>query len=92
MKSRPCFLIAAFILLLRFEQAEAGELYTFDQAASRIGFEIRHFLGNARGQFHHFSGTIDLDREHPERSSVSASIDVQSIDTGIAKRDTHLRR
>ena len=70
---------------------QAAERYEFDQRHSRIGFEVRHLLGAARGEFHHFSGTIDLDREHPERSTVSARIDVESIDTGIAKRDTHLR-
>src|SRR5205807_8408497 len=33
----------------------------------------------------------DLDRDSPERSSVSARIEVVSIDTGIQKRDNHLR-
>ena len=38
-----------------------------------------------------FKGTIEVNREHPEQSSVSVSIDPASIDTGIAKRDEHLR-
>ncbi len=32
-----------------------------------------------------------IDRQHPEHSSVSARIQVSSIDTGIKKRDDHLR-
>src|SRR4029077_10482298 len=67
------------------------EHYTFDQTASKISFEVRHLLGTARGQFHRFSGTIDLDRNAPEQSSVSARIEVASIDTGIEKRDEHLK-
>ena len=43
------------------------------------------------GQFRHVSGTINLDRDQPERSSVSASIEVNSLDTGNKKRDEHLR-
>jgi polyisoprenoid-binding protein YceI len=48
-------------------------------------------LGSARGKFAKFSGTIVVDRDHPEQSSVNVSIDAASIDTGIAKRDDHLR-
>jgi polyisoprenoid-binding protein YceI len=43
-----------------------------------------------RGDFHRFSGTIEVDREHPERSSVTARISVASLDTKIQKRDHHL--
>jgi len=87
--------VARFLLLsvaaLAFASSAAGETYTFDQNHSRIGFEVHHLLGTARGQFHRFTGTIDFDREQPERSSVTAKIDVDSIDTGIDKRDNHLR-
>jgi polyisoprenoid-binding protein YceI len=69
----------------------ANELYKFDAGHSRIAFDVHHFLGTAAGKFKRFSGTIDLDRDHPERSSVSARIEVNSIDTGIRKRDDHLR-
>ena len=78
-------------VLLALSRLDAGEIYTFDQNRSKIGFEVHHMLGTARGQFHRFSGTIDLDRDHPERSNVVAKIDSASIDTGIQKRDNHLR-
>ena len=48
-------------------------------------------LGTAKGKFSKFNGTIEVDREHPEQSSVTVSIGAASIDTGIAKRDDHLR-
>ena len=69
----------------------ANDTYKFDQNGSKISFRVRQYLGGANGQFKKFSGTIDLDREHPEKSAVSAKIDVASIDTGIKKRDDHLR-
>ena len=68
-----------------------GDNYKFDPARSKIAFQLRHLLGSARGEFHKFSGTINVDREHPERSTVTATLQVASIDTKIAKRDQHLR-
>ena len=71
--------------------ALANETYKFDQAHSTIGFSVHQFLGTTQGKFTKFDGKIDIDREHPENSSVTARIDVRSIDTGIVKRDNHLR-
>jgi polyisoprenoid-binding protein YceI len=71
--------------------ALANETYKFDQTGSTIGFDVHQFLGTTHGKFTKFSGKIDLDREHLENSSVTARIDVHSIDTGIQKRDNHLR-
>ncbi len=83
--------VLAVIVLAGVSPVRAAERYSFDQDGSNIRFEVGHLLGKARGQFHRFSGTIDLDRDAPERSTVSARIEVASIDTGIAKRDEHLR-
>ena len=79
-------IFAAFV-----QSAAANEIYQFDQARSTIGFRVHQFLGTTNGKFTQFSGSIDLDRQHPEHSSVSARIQVSSIDTGIKKRDDHLR-
>jgi len=71
--------------------ALANESYNFDPARSKMGFSVHQFLGTTHGKFTKFAGKIDIDREHPENSSVTARIDVRSIDTGIVKRDDHLR-
>ena len=71
--------------------ALANETYKFDRSGSTIGFTVHQYLGTTHGKFTRFDGSIDLDREHPEKSSVTARIDVRSIDTGIKKRDDHLR-
>src|ERR1700751_4465137 len=85
-------LSASIGLFVAFNSAAlANETYKFDQAGSTIGFKVHQFLGTTDGKFTKFNGKIDLDREHPEKSSVVARIDVRSIDTGIVKRDNHLR-
>ena len=70
---------------------DANEIFKFDQAHSTIAFKVRHMLGSAKGKFTKFSGTIEVDRDHPEKSSVVATIQAASIDTANAKRDEHLR-
>ena len=69
----------------------ANEIYKFDPSGSTIGFSVHQFLGTTQGKFTKFNGRIDVNREHPENSSVTAQIDVRSIDTRIKKRDDHLR-
>ena len=84
-------IVAAAALTLLNSVALANETYRFDQSQSTIGFSVHQFLGTTHGKFTKFDGKIDIDREHPENSSVTARIVVRSIDTGIVKRDNHLR-
>ena len=84
-------LLAAFAIAALSPAASANETYKFDPSSSTIGFSVHQFLGTTQGKFTRFSGKIDVDREHPENSYVTAQIDVRSIDTRIKKRDDHLR-
>jgi len=85
-------IVAAALVGAAFNSAAlANETYKFDQLHSTIGFSVHQFLGTTHGKFTKFDGKIDIDREHPQNSSVTARIDVRSIDTGIQKRDNHLR-
>ena len=69
----------------------SAETYRFDLSGSTIGFSVHQFLGTTQGKFTKFNGKINVEREHPENSSVTAQIEVSSIDTRIQKRDDHLR-
>ena len=89
MRLRIVAAVAAITVLSSI--ALANETYKFDQSHSTIGFSVHQFLGTTQGKFTKFDGKIDIDREHPENSSVTARIVVRSIDTGIVKRDNHLR-
>jgi polyisoprenoid-binding protein YceI len=85
------FCLSLVALIALGTAAGASETFAIDPARSTIAFKVRHMLGTAKGKFSKFSGTIVVDREHPEQSSVTVKIAVASIDTGIAKRDEHLR-
>jgi polyisoprenoid-binding protein YceI len=80
--------LLALLLLAPF--SASAETYKIDSAHSQITFSVHQFVSNVRGEFHRLSGTIEVDRDHPERSSVTARISVGSIDTKIQKRDHHL--
>ena len=84
-------LIAVIVVVGVSHVVWANEIYKFDPSNSTIGFSVHQFLGATHGKFTKFSGKIDIDREHPENSSVAAEIDVHSIDTRIRRRDDHLR-
>jgi len=79
-----------FVALLLAPLGAPAETYKIDAPHSKIAFSLHQFVSTVRGDFHRFSGTIEVDREHPERSSVTARISVASIDTKIQKRDHHL--
>jgi polyisoprenoid-binding protein YceI len=83
-------IIAGFAIAAASSVA-AKDIYKFDPSGSTIGFSVRQFLGTTHGKFTSFSGRIEVDRERPEISSVTAQIEVRSIDTQIKKRDDHLR-
>jgi polyisoprenoid-binding protein YceI len=87
-KALPFILVIALALC---PTANATETFKIDPSHSTIAFKVRHMLGSAKGNFAKFSGTTVVDRDHPEQSSVVVTIDAASIDTGIAKRDDHLR-
>jgi polyisoprenoid-binding protein YceI len=84
-------LVAAVAVAALSPTVLAGEIYKFGPSGSTIGFSVHQFLGTTQGKFTKFNGKIDVNREHPENSSVTARIDVRSIDTQIKKRDDHLR-
>lgn len=66
--------------------------YTLDIAHTRIGFSARHaMVTTVRGAFKEFEGTAHIDAANPADSSVTLTIKAESIDTGNADRDGHLR-
>src|SRR5688500_8543369 len=66
--------------------------YLIDTAHSRIGFTARHaMVTKVRGHFTDFESRAAIDFDHPERCHVAVVIKSDSIDTGNAQRDGHLR-
>ncbi len=83
--------LVAAVLLGGALSASADETYKIDSVHSSITFKVRHFFSYVTGDFKKFEGTIHVDMDHPEKSSVSATIDVASIDSKNDKRDEDLR-
>jgi polyisoprenoid-binding protein YceI len=71
--------------------ARADDTYKLDPVHSSISFKVRHFFSYVTGNFTKFEGTIRVDPDHPEKSSVTATIQAGSIDTKNEKRDEDLR-
>jgi len=65
--------------------------WTIDPVHSEVGFSVRHMMvSKVRGKFTSFSGTLTT-AEDPTQSSVTATIDLASINTGNEDRDNHIR-
>ena len=72
-------------------QIPAAGTYDLDAAHKRVGFVARHLMvSKVRGQFADASAVITI-AEDPLQSSVTASINTASIETGQTDRDNHLR-
>ncbi|MEU3099958.1 YceI family protein [Streptomyces sp. NPDC006967] len=66
--------------------------YTIDPAHTTIGFVARHaMVTNVKGSFQDFTGTLQLDGADPARSTASLDVVMDSIETGNADRDGHLK-
>lgn len=69
-----------------------GAAYTIDKSHSEVGFSVKHLMiSNVKGDFTKYEGVLDFDLATKSFNKIEATIDVNSIDTGIEKRDNHLR-
>jgi polyisoprenoid-binding protein YceI len=65
--------------------------WAIDPVHSHVGFSVRHMaVSKVRGEFKTFAGEI-VTGENPLDSTVTATIDLGSIDTNNEQRDGHLR-
>jgi polyisoprenoid-binding protein YceI len=89
MKTRNLFIILAAVLGLQMS-ARAADSYTIDPAHTRVGFSVPHLgITHVKGRFREFNGSLVL--EGDALKEATATIQVQSVDTGVAQRDNHLR-
>jgi polyisoprenoid-binding protein YceI len=66
--------------------------WNIDTSHSGINFSVRHMVvSKVRGRFAKFTGAIELNDGDLTRSTLEATIDAASIDTGTPERDAHLR-
>jgi polyisoprenoid-binding protein YceI len=90
MKSLVTLMAAAVTLgLSTFAMADTWQI---DQDHSSVAFKVRHMMvSNVKGDFGKFSGVVDIDNKDVTKSKVSVNIDTASVNTGVVKRDEHLK-
>src|ERR1035437_2140548 len=69
----------------------AVETYDIDPVHTWVGFTVSHFFTKVPGFFGKVKGAVIVDRDHLEKSSVEAVIEVASITTNTSMRDDYLR-
>jgi polyisoprenoid-binding protein YceI len=70
----------------------ATSTWSIDPAHTTVEFSVKHLMiSTVRGHFGAVTGTIVLDEQNPLASTVTAEIDVTSINTRQEQRDAHLR-
>ncbi len=66
--------------------------WNLDPAHSAAEFKVKHMMiSNVKGKFSGLSGVLKLNEADPTRSSVEASIPIDTLTTGDAQRDAHLK-
>lgn len=70
----------------------AADSFEVDKSHAFANFRVKHLnTGFTYGRFKDISGAITWDNAKPEAGSVEFTIEASSVDTGIEKRDQHLR-
>lgn len=85
--------LAAGILALSTSLAIAqNSTWISDQAHSEVDFTVKHLsISNVHGKFGKVDARIELNADDMTKSTVQATIDVATVDTGISGRDNDLR-
>jgi len=66
--------------------------WPIDPAHAIAEFAAKHMMvATVKGRFRTMEGTITIDEANPAASSVNASIETATVDTGEERRDAHLR-
>lgn len=84
-------LVLATLIAAASFSAQAAEKYDIDPTHTQVQFTYNHMgFSNITGRFDQVQGDFQFDVADPTRSSVSITIPVTSISTGVGKLDEHL--
>lgn len=80
------------IIALALPAFAFASTWTIDPDHSNIGFKVKHLMvSNVKGSFDKHTGTVEINDQDITKSKVEVSIDTNSINTNVQKRDEHLR-
>lgn len=83
---------SAVALVVALPSLAFASTWDVDPAHSSAGFTVRHMMvSNVNGSFNVKSGVVNVDDKDISKSTVEATLDAASVNTGNSKRDDHLR-
>ncbi|MEJ2056842.1 MAG: YceI family protein, partial [Desulfofustis sp.] len=91
MKMLITIILSGTIGLIPFIASAQAPVWEIDKDHTNFYFRITHIYSDVIGRFNDYMGSVLFDPLNPERSEMSFEIKVKSIDTGLRKRDKHLR-
>src|ERR1035438_10170277 len=85
-------IVSAVALLTSLSALAQTSNWNIDPAHSTAQFTVRHLaISNVTGNFTKVTGTVVLNEKDIAQSQVSATIDVNSVDTRVEMRDKDLK-
>ena len=79
-------------LLLSLSLFAEADSWRIDPLHSAAHFSVRHMMiSRVRGEFTGIAGTVLYDSQNPAQSSIEATIDCGTLNSGVAKRDAQMR-
>ena len=70
----------------------AKTAWAIDPTHSEVGFKIKHLvISTVKGKFEAFEGTVETEEDQWEEANIEFSAKIDSINTGVADRDAHLK-
>ncbi|RDB35594.1 MAG: YceI family protein [Spirobacillus cienkowskii] len=98
------FLLSSFIMFPAFSfnteiddskmiaLAQSAQSYKVDPLHSKVTFEVAHLvISTVNGEFKKFEGNFKFNPDNFSQSQLDASVETNSIDTAVQKRDDHLK-
>ncbi len=85
-------LVTGILALAAQLAAAQTSTWAIDPAHSEVDFAVRHMsVSNVHGRFGGIQGNIVLNEADATKSTVSVTIDVNTLDTGVTARDSDVK-
>ncbi|XOV90900.1 MAG: YceI family protein [Bacteroidota bacterium] len=67
-------------------------IWAIDPTHSEAGFKVRHLvISTVNGKFNEFEGSVETEEDNFEGAEINFAAKIDSISTGVADRDAHLK-
>jgi polyisoprenoid-binding protein YceI len=84
--------LAAMLAMGAATMAAQAHDWVIDKNHSEADFSVKHMgVGTVHGSFHAVTGVVHFEAGNPNVWTVEATIDMNSLDTGVAARDNDLK-